>query len=264
MVIDFHTHIFNDGLAAKAKASLEAGCNGLYKACHDMTLNGLLERMDEWGIDKSVVMPVLTKRSQFEKVNVWAKSIESDRIVPFAGMYPNEGDGKEQIRIIAEMGFKGIKLHPEYQDFEVDTGEMLRLYDYALERGLILLFHAGFDPAFSTPMHTSPQKFAHIADEMKGGTIVVAHLGGQMQWDDVERYLCGKNVYLDTSMGFKYYSSEQFLRIVEKHGADRILFATDSPWSNAAEELEAIKALGLSQRECELILAGNAVRILGL
>lgn len=262
MVIDFHTHIFNDALAPKALAALEAGCNGLYKACHDMTLGGILERMDEWGIDKSVVMPVLTKRSQFEKVNEWAISIASDRIEPFAGIYPNAGDGKEQIRIISEMGFKGIKLHPEYQDFTVDTDEMLKLYDYAFEKGLILLFHAGFDPAFSTPMHTSPQRFAHIADELPGGKLVVAHLGGQMQWDDVEKYLCGREVYLDTSMGFKYYSVGQFLRIVEKHGADRLLFATDSPWSNAGEELEIFRSLPLSAEQKEQILYKNALGLL--
>lgn len=262
MIIDFHTHIFPDVLAPKAKAALEAGCNNEYSAVHDMTLHGLVEKMDEWGVDISVIQPVVTKRTQVEKTDEWAMSIASERIIPFAGMFPNADDRKSQIDMIAEMGFKGIKLHPEYQNFVVDEPEMIRMYDYILDKGLILLFHAGYDPAFSSPLKTSPQRFAHIVDELRGGTIVAAHLGGQMQWDDVERYLCGKEIYLDTSMGFKYYPEEQFLRIVKNHGADKLLFGSDSPWSNTFDEIETLKRIAISDKEKELILHENAERIL--
>ena len=94
--------------------------------------------------------------------------------------------------------------------------------------------------------------------------MVAAHLGSHNMWDDVERYLVGKNIYLDTSMGFEYYSKEQFLRIVKAHGADRILFASDSPWSNAKNEIDAINSLPINQTSKDLILGGNSARILGL
>jgi len=325
MIIDFHTHVFPDHLAARALAALTGTGTNPYKPVHDSTVSGLLETMDDWSIDASVVLPVVTKASQVSKTNEWAASICSDRIVSFGGIYPNSDDYKKDIDHAVELGLKGLKFHAEYQDFLVDDDRMLRVYDYALNKGLILLHHAGFDPDFLPPFNSSPRQFARVikllgiegggsgrgggnasggggkngsgrggnagqgvsggntSDEgggndgenssgggggvngyrNGGGVFIAAHLGGHDQWDDVEEYLVGTGIYLDTSMGFEYYPTEQFLRIVKNHGADKILFATDSPWSNAGAEIESLKALPLSDTEKALILGGNARRLLG-
>jgi predicted TIM-barrel fold metal-dependent hydrolase len=141
---------------------------------------------------------------------------------------------------------------------------MLRIYDYILNKGLIILHHAGYDPAFTPPFRSSPMQFRHIAETMRGGVVVAAHFGGHAQWDDVETELAGTDIYLDTSMGFGYFSAEQFLRIVRKHGADKILFASDSPWSNAGDEIARLKATALTEEEKRAILGGNAERLLGI
>ena len=99
---------------------------------------------------------------------------------------------------------------------------------------------------------------------MRGGIIVAAHLGGHQEWDDVERHLVGTNIYLDTSMGFEYYPREVFLRIARNHGVDKILFGSDSPWSDAKTEIEHLRAMPLSDGEKELILSGNARRLLAI
>jgi predicted TIM-barrel fold metal-dependent hydrolase len=139
---------------------------------------------------------------------------------------------------------------------------MLHIYDYALGKGLILLHHAGDDPAFKPPFKSSPKRFANVARQMKGGVIIAAHFGGHAQWDEVEEYLPGSGIYIDTSMGFEYYSREQFLRIVKKHGADKVLFGSDAPWSDAKTELEHLRAMPLTEDELNAILYGNAKRIL--
>jgi len=296
MIIDFHTHIFPDQLAARALAALTGTGTNPYKPVHDCTVSGLLKTMDDWGIDKSVNLPVVTKATQVTKTNEWAASICSDRIVSFGGIYPNSDDYRKDIDHVVELGLKGLKFHAEYQDFLVDDNRMLRVYDYALNKGLILLHHAGFDPDFLPPFNSSPKQFArvvkllglgsrsggsgsgHNSAEGDGGgsgggsgnwsesegVIIAAHLGGHDQWDDVEEYLVGTSIYLDTSMGFEYYPTEQFLRIVKNHGADKILFATDSPWSNAGAEIECLKSLPLSDAEKALILGENAKRLLDI
>jgi len=264
MVIDFHTHAFPDGLAERAIASLVSGSGGKYPPHSDGTLSGLINNMDKFGVDISVVQPVITKASQLKTLNEWAKSIESDRIISFGGIYPHTEDYKADIDFVCSLGLKGLKFHPEYQNFWVDAPEMLKIYDYALSKDLILLFHAGFDPAFPPPYRSNPKAFANIAREMQGGTIIAAHLGGQQQWDKVVEELAGEDIYLDTSMGFKYYTKEQFLKIVEKHGADKILFGSDSPWSRADEEIAELKKLSLSEEQLQNILYKNAVRLLGL
>ena len=264
MVIDFHTHIFPDYLAEHALSVLLTGSNNFYDPVSDATLSGLLKNMDDWGIDRSVVQPVVTKASQVQKTNEWAQSICSDRIISFGGIYPHSADYKAAIDSVVDLGLKGIKFHSEYQDFVVDDPAVMKIYDYALSKGLILMIHAGFDPGFQPPFKSSPRQFANILAAMQGGTIIAAHLGGHDQWDDVERYLVGKDIYFDTSMGFEYYPHEQFKRIVKDHGADKILFASDSPWSSAKTEYEAIQTIGLTQSEMTAITGGNAIRLLGL
>jgi len=263
MVIDFHTHIFPDDLAKKAVTKLRDNIDGLYQPVHDGTLSGLLGRMDAYGIDVSVIQPVVTKKSQTRRVNEWAASIQSDRIVGFGGLYPHDGY-KEDIDRVVGLGLKGLKFHAEYQDFTLDEPRMLRIYDYALSRGLVLLHHAGFDPGFPPPFKTSPERFTRVAKQMRGGVIIASHLGGHAQWDEVEETLAGSGVWLDTSMGFEYYPHAQFMRIVRKHGADKILFATDSPWSDAKNELAALYAQPLDKREADAIAGGNALRLLNL
>ncbi|MCL2281128.1 MAG: amidohydrolase family protein [Dehalococcoidia bacterium] len=264
MIIDFHTHVFPDNLAPRAMEVLAAGIDNLYPPVSDGTLAGLLHNMDKWSIAISVVQPVITKQPQFKKTNEWVASICSDKIMGFGAVFPHTDDYKRDIDFVVSLGLKGLKFHAEYQDFCVDDLRMLEIYDYALSRGLILLHHAGFDPAFLPPFHSSPQRFSKVVQAMKGGVIVLAHLGGHQQWSDVEKYLAGSNVYLDTSMGFDYFPHEQFLRIVEKHGTDKILFASDAPWSNAKSEIEQLRALPISDDDISAILSGNAKRILNL
>ncbi len=264
MVIDFHTHAFPDAIASRAITSIVENSNGKCHACSDGTLSGLLQNMDAFGIDVSVLQPVITKQSQTKSLNEWAANVVSDRIISFGGIFPHTDDYKRDIDFVCSLGLKGIKLHPEYQQFHIDAPEMLRLYDYALSKGLMILFHAGADPAYSPPYHSSPKQFAAISKAMRGGVMIAAHLGGMQCWNDVEQYLVGTDVYIDTSIGFSYYPTEQFLRIVKAHGADKILFGSDAPWSNAEQELDVLRSLPLSQDEKEAILHKNAARLLGI
>lgn len=262
MIIDFHTHIFPDSLAARALASLVASSGNIYPPVSDCTASGLLKNMDDWNIAVSVVLPVITKQSHFKATNEWARSICSDRLIAFGGIYPHTDDYKRDIDYVVELGLKGLKFHAEYQDFVLDDDRMLRIYDYALSKGLMLLHHAGFDPDFPPPFKSSPQQFAKIMKALQGGTIIAAHLGGHDQWDDVEEWLVGTDIYLDTSMGFEYFSTEQFLRIVKNHGADKIVFGSDSPWSHGGQEIERLRAMPLPEKEIAAILGENAKGLL--
>ncbi|MCL2046933.1 MAG: amidohydrolase family protein [Oscillospiraceae bacterium] len=263
MIIDIHTHAFPDELAPRAMEKLTDVALP-YEPVHNGTLSGLLKNMEDWNFDISVVQPVVTRLSQTKSINEWAVSINSDKIISFGGIYPHTDDYKRDIDYVVSLGLKGLKFHAEYQEFIADDTHMLKIYEYALEKGLILLHHGGYDPAYPPPYRSTPQMFAKISKAMAGGTIIVAHLGGHDQWDAVEEHLAGSDVYLDTSMGFGFFDDELFLRIVEKHGADKILFGSDSPWSNGRDEVEYLRSLPLENDEVESILGSNAARILGL
>lgn len=262
MVIDFHTHAFPNTLAPRALDTLVKACGNILTPCTDGTISGLTEKMDEFGVDISVLQPVITKASQLETLNRWAASVQSDRIISFGGIFPHTETYKADIDFVASLGLKGLKFHVEYQGFVLDEPKMLRIYDYAFEKGLMVLHHAGFDPAFKPPFRSSPKQFQNVARQMRGGVLIAAHFGGQSQWNEVEEYIVGENIYIDTSMGSEYYSSEQFERIVKAHGADKVLFASDSPWSYASKEIEALNATSLSEAEKKMILSENAKRLL--
>ena len=101
-----------------------------------------------------------------------------------------------------------------------------------------------------------------VLDEIKPEKMVLAHFGGWSQWDEVYEYLAGENIWLDTAFIYDHITKEQFFRILEKHGSDKILFATDSPWSDMAKGIDWIQKLGLPQNVTEDILSGNATRLL--
>ena len=70
MIIDIHTHVFPDKIAAEVLEHLSRQSRAKYFS--DGTLNGLLDSMKKFGIDKSVVLPVATAPRQVEKINDYA------------------------------------------------------------------------------------------------------------------------------------------------------------------------------------------------
>lgn len=265
MVIDFHTHVFPESIAAVTIKKLEVA--GSVNAFTNGTLCGLISSMRECAVDISVVLPVVTRPSQFETVNHYAKQITGkDGIISFGGVHPDSKDYKEELEQIKRMGLQGIKLHPDYQNTFINDVKMIRLIQYAVEIGLIVVIHAGIDIGLPDPVHCTPKltndMLCHIN---KGeGKIVLAHMGGYDMWDDVEKYLVGKEIWFDTSYSLTKMGEEQFLRIVKNHGSDRILFGTDSPWDGQKEGLATINKLDITKEQRTRILGGNAMQLLGL
>jgi hypothetical protein len=265
MIIDFHTHIFPDNIAEKTIRFLED--EGNTKAFTNGTLNGLKESMKESNIDISVVLPVVTKPSQFETVNSFAASITNkEGIISFGGIHPDTEDYQQKLKKIKDMGLSGIKLHPDYQKTFIDDPKMVRLINEAVSLDLIVLIHAGLDIGLPDPVHCPPDRTANMIKQItdKNDKIVLAHMGGYSMWNDVEKYLVGKNIWLDCSYCLGKMVDEQFVRIVRNHGAERILFATDSPWGGQKETVEYIKKLELTKDELESIFHKAAEELLGL
>ena len=117
MLIDFHTHIFPDKIAASAIQGLSERAQ--IPPHTDGTLQGLIDAMSRDGVDLSVVLPVATNPAQVEKINRRALEInalfDKTGVISFGAMHPEFSDYKAELRWLRENGFKGIKLHPDYQ-----------------------------------------------------------------------------------------------------------------------------------------------------
>lgn len=260
MVIDFHTHCFNSKIAKSAITQLESVGN--VKAYHDGTAAGLVSYMDRNGIDKSVVLPVATKPSQVSVINDWAKSNSSEKLCFFGTIHPDDENIYDVIAGLKKDGFKGIKIHPDYQDFLVDDRRMMPIYEALRDMGLIVVAHAGVDIGFPSLVHCTPMMLSRVLSEVPGLRLVAAHMGGHGLWRDVEDILLGKQIYIDTSFSSYMLGKEGMLKMIKKHGADKVLFGSDSPWTSAEHELKLINNLDLTGSEKDLILYKNALDIL--
>ena len=267
-VIDFHTHIFPDKIAAGAVSALERSSGNHPYA--DGTRAGLRAAMAAGGADIAVNLPVLTSPAQFESVLSFAARINEDfaatgrGILSFAGMHPDLPDIAGAMRRVREAGFRGIKIHPEYQDAFIDDEASYRLLAAAKENGLITVTHAGVDAAYrERTVRCSPERVARVLDRLGGyPELVLAHLGGAEMLGEVMAHLAGRAVCFATAFVLPDTTAEDFLALLRAHGSERILFATDSPWQDIAACAARIRSFGLSELDVQGILYNNAKKLL--
>lgn len=264
MIIDFHTHCFPDKIAEKALLVLK-NRSGITRPFHDGTVDGLLELAKSSGIDCSVVLNIATNPYQQSKVNDFAISLRDvDGIVPFGSVHPDSPDALNELERLKANGIKGVKLHPDYQDFFVNEKKMIPIYEKIASLGMITLFHCGFDIGYPEPVHCTAQALAEVLPVFDGAPVVAAHFGGIWSLSETRKYLAGKNVYLDTAYCYGTITPRYAKEVIDIHGADKILFASDAPWNAPWQDIELIKCFGLDEAEEKAVLGGNARKLLGL
>ena len=273
MIIDFHTHVFPDKIAAATVSSLEK--SGNTPAFSDGTVSGLISQMQKAGVDVSVNLPVLTKPTQFDSIlkfaialNEACKNTEpaAPKIISFAGMHPDIEDYEEKLLLVKESGIKGIKIHPDYQGTFFDDERYVRILAEAKRLGLITVTHAGLDGAYvGQPIKCTPRRVINLLDKIGGyDKLVLAHMGGNQLFNKVYRHLAGKDVYFDTAYVLQFFTARKFKKMVKKHGSEKILFATDSPWRDLAVDLAILKGFSLDKTVEEQIFSENARKLLNI
>jgi predicted TIM-barrel fold metal-dependent hydrolase len=258
-IIDVHTHIWPDALAAAAVSSV--GSLGHIQAHYDGTVAGLTAAMDRAGVDVSIVLPVATKPSQVGTINDWAAGLRGERIEPYGAMHPDFDDPAAEIARMAALGLRGFKMHPEYQSFEPHEARMQPIYAAAIEHDMTLFFHAGGDVAF-TSVRGTPESFVSVLEAWPDLHAVLAHMGGFRQWHAVSGRLAGCDVLFDTAYTLGHLPDEEFVALAREHGCDRVMFGSDGPWTDAGEQLDHLRRLPFTDAELEAILGGNAERLL--
>jgi predicted TIM-barrel fold metal-dependent hydrolase len=264
-IIDFHTHAFPDALAEKAmKVLLEEGKKMWdVHAYLDGKVSSLIASMDKHGIEKSVVCSIATKPSQFSSIMTWSQQINSDRIIPFPSFHPLDPEFPERIRQIKAEGFRGIKFHPYYQDFIIDDDSLFPVYKQISEANLIVVMHTGYDLAFKRTRIADPVRIVRVLDTFPDLKLVTTHLGAWEDWDEVEKHLLGKQIFMEISYSLDILEPEKARKIFLNHPSECILFGTDSPWTDQGQTLSLLKGLSLGDEREHRILSGNALSLLG-
>ncbi len=262
MYIDFHAHAFDDKIAAKAIANLSATSG--FVPCTDGTVSDLKRILNEDDIDRAVLLPIATKPKQQTVINDISAKLDSYDLICFGSVHPDAEDALDELERISSLGLKGIKLHPDYQNFVVEDERLFPIYKKCEELGLIVVFHAGFDPLSPDLIHCKPRESAMVAKKFPNLKFVFAHLGGMNLFEDVYKYLAGiENVWLDTAFLHGRIDNELLTAIIKKHSAKRVLLASDLPWQRTRDAIKQIEELDLSDDEKEWIFHRSAEYLLG-
>lgn len=261
-IIDFHAHIFPDKIAEKAAMNI-----GKFYDNREMRWQGylsqLIESGENAGIEKFVVQSVATTPGQVCSINNFISSEakkSGGKVIGLAALHPDFEDLDAEIERIFELGLKGVKLHPDFQQFNIDDEKAMPIYEKIAGR-LPLLIHMG---DFRTD-YSHPRRLANVLDTFPKLDVVAAHFGGWSVWDDAEKHLLSRRCWVDTSSTFQFISDMQTCRqMANKWGADRIIFGTDYPMADCGDELELFLDVmrDYSEEDIDKMLHLNAKNLL--
>lgn len=260
MIIDFHAHIYPGKIAEKASKVIGEFYD--MPMCYNGSVQRLLESGSEIDVTKYIVHSTATKPEQVESINNFI--IEETRLhsefIGFGTIHPDYQNFESELERIKKAGLKGIKLHADFQKFQMDDEKMDKIYDAVQNQGLVVLAHAG-DYRFD---FSSPKRIANVIKKHPDLKFVAAHFGGYTEWNKSEEFLVGKNVFFDTSSTLFKLPIEKAMQMIKKHGVEKFLFGTDYPMWNHKEEFERFSKLSLSEEEKQMILYKNAANLLDL
>lgn len=259
-VFDAHCHIYPAKIAQKAAAATSTFYDNLGKT-YDGTVQTLFAKSA--GIDRFLVQSVATRPEQVQYINefIAAKVAQfPDRLYGFGALHPESRTLTEDIAHLRELGLHGVKLQPDIQRFRLDSKECFALCEQC-EGVLPLLLHTG-DRRYS---FSNPEQLLPLLRRFPKLTVIAAHLGGYSVWDEAAKQLAGQfdNLWVDCSSSLFALGDRRTKELISAFGAERVLFGTDYPMWNPAQELKRFLALQLPKREEENILYYNAARLFG-
>lgn len=261
-IIDFHTHLWPDKVAEKAKNHLETSYRRPMTTIP--TVSNALSIMDECGITKSVIASVASRPEQVESINKWLFGIKSDRFIKFAALHPFYNKWSYELDKIKDNAM-GIKYQPEFQMFFIDDERIFPVYEKIQKLQIPILFHCGYELTLTGLIQAGPKQMLNVKKHFPEIKFIAAHMGGFMLWDEIEQKIIGdKYFYIDTSSSVVFMKKEQVYRFFKKHDENKILFGSDFPFGHPKEDLKALKELNIEKDLLEKIMHKNAKKLLNL
>lgn len=253
---DMHCHIYPDKIAEKAAQAI-----GRF---YDIPMSyagrsdTLLESGARIGVKHYLVCSAATAPEQVESINnfIAQECDEHPEFTGFGTLHPDMERFEPEIKRLISLGLRGIKLHPDFQHFQIDSPRAIEMYRVASEYGLPFLFHTG-DKRYD---YSSPRRLANAMDKAPKLVAIGAHFGGYTEWEQVADCLNRPNVYFDTSSTLFELPPREAVVLLRTLGVERFFFGVDFPMWDHEEEMERFNRLPLSEGERAEIFSLNAKR----
>ncbi len=268
MRIDMHTHAFADKIAAKALASIMSHMPSKYWTPYDGRLSTLVSQLKAHGFDRSVLCQIATKPAQYAPILEWSKAIRrgdmgeeaASMIEPLPSVHPDDPERYARLAEIARLGFRGVKLHPFFQRFTLDTPNLIDYFKAVRDNGLFAISHIGFDIGFPYDDLCGPRRVVHLLEAVPGLRLMVSHFGGWLDWEEASRILIGAPVDIEISMAIGFCKPELIREMLLRHPEDRIYFGSDWPWSRYDDTLPFLDSCPMDGKRRAALMGGNAER----
>ena len=258
--IDIHTHIYPDKIAKKATDSVRdfyqiEGSN------MDGTVDMLLRRGTEAGIDRFVVLPVSNTPGRVRSINTFLldQTKLHDNFIGFGTVHAEmEGLGDE-VDWILDNGLRGIKMHPDSQQFNIDDERLFPVYE-AVKGKIPVMLHMG-DPRYN---YSHPVRLRKVLDLFPGLEVIAAHFGGYSMFHTARELLWDTDCIFDVSSALMFMEQGEAERYINSYGAERMAYGTDYPLWDPVTEVNRFLQLKLTDEQFEQIAHKTAERIFGL
>lgn len=255
-IIDAHAHIFPEKIAQNATINIGHFYDLPMESCG--ISKELINSGNKIGVSQYLVCSTATTPHQISSINAFIAN-ECQQNNSFYGLgttHPNSENIESDIKQIKSLGLHGVKLHPDFQNFNADSPEAFKIYEI-IEDDLPLLIHCG-DNRYD---YSAPQRIANIHKNFPKLKLHAAHLGGYQRWKEAEECLSGlENVAFDISSSMAFMPAERTIHMIKKYGIENCFFGSDFPMWSHEEELKRFLDLGFSEKENKLILAENFKR----
>ena len=279
MIIDFHTHVFPPRIKNNRSRYIDSDpCFAILysdKKSEIATAEELIDSMDRDGIDVSVIVNLgwTTHELCVETNDYILESIARypRRLIGFCAVQPKSYEAAiAEIERCVRGGIRGVgELRPDTQLFDFSDAELMQPFVEALRKHrLILLTHTSEPVGHNYPGkgNITPDTLYPFIASFPDVTVVCAHWGGGLPFyalmPEVKKAM--KNVYFDTAASPFLYSPQVYKQVSQLVGADRILFGSDYPLLAQSRLLQEINHADLPAKDRNLILSGNARRLLDI
>jgi uncharacterized protein len=259
MIVDVHCHAWPDAIAERALAGRVPQLDRF----GDGKVSSLRAVMARSGVDNAVILGVADQARNVDGVNRFVSAQKAAGFFGFGTVHPDLSV-EENLASLRRHGVTGVKLHTLFQGFALDDPRIWELLD-AFGSEIAVIAHVGSGGSGAVNEAATPRMVRDIVKAFPTLRMIACHFGGYHQLDAAEQELVGLNVYLETSWppSVATLAPERVRAIIQRHGAERIVFGSDWPMADPHAEIEAIHRLGLSDRETAGILGDNFLRLLG-
>lgn len=259
-IIDFHTHIYPEPVAAKAAKNIRDFYN-IYDASLDGSADHLLAYGKEAGISKYVVLPVAVKANNVKHINsfIMQQVAEHSEFIGFGTLHAQMDNLTDECERILKCGLKGIKFHPDFQTFDIDDPRLYPAYEI-LQGKVPIIFHTG-DKRYD---YSNPRRLRHILELFPNLHTIGAHFGGYSMYESAYEELKDTNCFFDISSSLMFMEDGIAESYIRKYGAERMVYGTDFPLWDPRIEVPRFMNLKLTSNEFEQIAWKTASNILNL